>query len=131
MIELIIACMVLVTVMTFVTTLCFQINKIWKDIGHHRIAVAELSNQLESLTQLSVAEAEIELESLEPTAYCLRTLRSPQLSGKLSADSIGTRIELSINWDKPNPGQPVVLVGWIVEKQAIENVSESSAEAKP
>lgn len=111
--ELIVSAVLLMTVMSFVTTICLRINLVWKDINHHRVAVCELSNQLEELTLLSPPEAQAAIESLQPSAICARSLRKPELAGKLIEDEFGSRIVLQIDWDRRNPGKPVELVGWI------------------
>lgn len=128
MIELVISAMLLVTVMTFVTTLSYSINLVWKDIGHHRVAAGELSNQLESLTRLSHEEARKAVASLKPSEVCARTLLEPEIAGKLVDDNLGTRIELRINWNRRNPGKPVELVGWISQNRSVDAASKSEAD---
>ncbi len=130
MVEMVISSLLLLTVMTFVTTLYFRINLVWKNIGHHRVAVAELSNQLESLTRLSPNEAQVAIESLEPSEYCARTLQAPELSGELLDDVLGKRIVLSLDWNRQTPGKPVELAGWLqpVEWQPDDSNPESESE---
>lgn len=112
--ELIISAVLLITVMSFVTTICFRINLVWKDINHHRVAMGELSNQLEELTQLSPQEARTAVDSLKPTAICARSLQNPEITGEVVDDELGSRILLQLNWKRSNPGKAVELVGWIV-----------------
>jgi hypothetical protein len=129
MVELVISAMMLVTVMTFVTTLSYSINLVWKDIGHHRVAANELANQLESLTRLPKQDAQIAVSSLEPSELCRRTLKDPELSGQLVEDNLGTRVVLSINWNRRNPGKPVQLVGWVFQKNgSLETASNKEAD---
>ena len=124
-IELVVSAMLLMSVMTFVTTLCFRINMVWQDIGHHRVAVGELSNQLESLQRMTPAEAQEALGTLQPSALCRRTLRDPELEGELVKDDLGNRIVLQINWTRRNPGQPIELAAWLATD------SSSSREGQP
>ena len=112
-IELIVSAMLLLTVMTFMTTLCFRVNMVWKDIGYHRVAVGELSNQLEELQRMTVEEVENELANLQPSELCQMTLRDPRLTGRLVKDELGNRIDLKINWTRQNPGQPISLTAWL------------------
>ena len=112
-IELIVAAVLLMTVMTFVTTLMFRVNRVWSEIGQHRVAAMELSNQMEQLTRLTRAEATVAIKSLQPSILCHRTLREPKLVGETSDDELGIRIELQINWQRLPPGQPVALSGWL------------------
>ena len=112
-IELMISAVSLLTIMSVVSTLGVRINGVWKDIGHRRIAVCELSNQLDHLTRLSVDELEKELSSLEPSEHCARLLRNAKLQGTTESDALGTRILLSLNWDRRHAGTPVQLAAWI------------------
>ena len=124
-VELIISSILLITVISFVTTICFQINLVWKDIHHHRVAMGELSNQLEELTQLSRVSAEEAINDLQPSSVCVRSLRNPVLQGELTDDAFGTRIVLQINWDRRNPGKPIELVGWITSDQPDKDLGET------
>lgn len=113
LIELVLACAVMVTIMSLVTTLCFRISLIWKDVGQHRVAAAELSNQLERLTKLKLEELTTKLESLETSEYCQRTLRSPIISGELSETEVGVQVDLKLNWQRRHAGVPMEMTGWI------------------
>ena len=129
MVELVVATGLLVAVMCFVTSLCFRIDSVWKDIGYHRVAVNELSNQLELLTRLSPEEAREAIGSLAPTTVCARTLRDPTLSGEIIEDSLGVRVVLQIDWARKHPGKPVQLVGWLrpgVFQSGIESANVES-----
>lgn len=112
-IELLVVAGMLMAVMTFATTLCFRVNQIWQDVAHSRIALGELSNQLESLTRMPLAEVRRAAASLEPSAECARTLSRPVLECELAEDGdLGTRIVLRLNWDRRFRGKPVELTGW-------------------
>ncbi len=113
MIELVVAAVVMVVVMSLVTTLCFRISCVWQDTGHRRVAVAELSNQLDRLTQMSPQQVRDALGTLKPSELSKRTLRDLQLAGELFQSEIGHRIHLQLNWSRRHPGRPVELVGWI------------------
>jgi prepilin-type N-terminal cleavage/methylation domain-containing protein len=118
--EMLVAVAIMVGIMSFVTTFCFQINQLWKSVGHHRMASCELSNQLERLTLLSGDQIEAELKNLEPSEACQRTLKEAILTGEIIQDAIGDRIVLRINWKRNNPGSPVELSGWIVDGEEEE-----------
>ena len=113
MIELVVSAMLLVTVMTFVTTLAFRVGLIWKDTGHHRLAMNELSNQLEVLTSLNPDQIPDALKEVQPSPMVIGTLDQPELSGDWLDDELGRRIVLRLNWQRRNPGKPVTLVGWV------------------
>ena len=111
--ELVVAAVVMVMVMSLVTTLCYRISLVWQDIGHHRVAIAELSNQLDQLTRMTPEQAREALDSIAPSELSQRTLRNPELKGSISPSEIGHRIQLELNWNRRHPGQPVGLTGWI------------------
>ena len=120
--EILVTCVLMITVMGFITTNCVSANRVWKDIGQRRIAVCELSNHLDSITQLNVGQATEAIAALEPSSQCATVLRSPVLAGKLVTDNLGTRIELQLDWKRRFPGKPVILSGWLI------NTSPSSPE---
>ena len=47
--EVIVAAVLMMTIMGLVGTVCHRVNLIWFDVNHHRVAVSELSNQLEDI----------------------------------------------------------------------------------
>ncbi len=112
-VELLVAAITLLSVITFFTTCSFQIRLVWKDIRHQRIAMEELNNQLESITQLNENQASTALANLTPSTLCKNALRNPKLTGSLKRDLLGTRLTLQLNWDKRHPGKPLEVSGWI------------------
>lgn len=112
-IELVVSAILLISVMTFMTTLCFRINLVWKDIGHHRVAVGELANQLESLQRMTFQGARKAIDDLQPSEICQQSLQNPELTGRLLEDELGNRIVLQINWTRRHPGQPIELAAWM------------------
>ena len=123
--ELIVCVAVLLTVMTVSTSMFFQTQRIWQDIRHHRIAVSELSNQLDRLTRLTQQELEAELAKLRPSALCAEALRDPELTGVVNDDSVGTRITLKIKWKRRHGEKPITLCGWLNKNK------ESATEGQP
>ena len=116
MAELVASAAVLTLLMSMVTGMCYRISTIWKDVGHHRVALVELSNQLDRLTTMEVEQAREELESIAATSTCSRTLRDPKLKGELVETDLGTQVNLELNWTRVNPGTPVRFSGWIVKE---------------
>lgn len=119
-VELVMACAVLVTIMGIATSICFQVSQVWKDVRHHRVATAELSNQMEQLIRMSAAEAKQALTQLSPSALSRSTLLDPKLEGELVPSELGTQINLQLDWKRRQPGQPVKLSGWILDEEAKE-----------
>ena len=103
---------VMLVVVTTFSTLCFRIHNVWREVGYQRVAMMELSNQLEYLTQLDTNELASKLEALTPSEACRRTLNQPVISGHLEESKLGTRIVLELNWQRAVPSHPMRLVGW-------------------
>ena len=123
--ELIVSVAVLLTVMTITTSMLVNVNKIWKDIRSHRIAVCELGNQLERLTRMTKDEVESELEKLTASPICANSLREPDLTGTLAEDDLGYRVTLTIQYKNRFPGKQLSLSAWLNPSIANEESKES------
>lgn len=117
-IELIVSAVLLMTVMSFMTTLCVRIDRVWKDISQQRVAVAELSNQLERLTLLPVDKIVAAIDGLEPSENCAMILPHPVLRGEIADDNLGRRITLKIHWQRQPVEKSVELSGWLMRVPA-------------
>jgi len=113
MTEIIVSAVLLMTVMSFVGSICFRVNLIWSDVNHNRVAINELSNQLEVLTLLKPDQVAVAIESLEPSQACSGALKSPALTGEIIKDELGSRVILRLNWERPVESLPVELSGWV------------------
>ena len=112
--EVIVSTVLMMTIMGLVGTVCHRVNLIWFDVNHHRVAVSELSNQLEELTALTLDQAAVAVKTIEPSESCRRALASPELNGEIFEDRLGSRILLKINWARAHPAKPVEMSGWII-----------------
>lgn len=111
--ELIVAATLLVVVMSVVTPLTVRSNRLWQDSRHHRLAMDELSNQLERLVGLRASNLATAVEQLALAPHIQATLPSPVLSAETLTDESGTRVVLHLNWDQLGKSHPMTLVGWI------------------
>lgn len=110
-VELVVSAAVVLTVLTIVTSLCYQINRVWIDVRHHRVAMVELSSQMDRLTRLDADKVALELENLQVSEYALRTLPEATLDGAAVDSELGMQITLKLTW--PNHrGLPIELTGW-------------------
>ncbi len=114
MTELIVAATLLITALSLVVTLSFRTGKLWQDSRHYKLAVEELTNQLERLTILDEAELDAALDELAVSEKMQTMLPRPRLSGTKLADENGTRVVLNIQWDRVGKAKPLTLVGWLV-----------------
>jgi len=124
MAELLISLVLLTTVISVFTTMTVHIHHVWREISYRRIALAELNNQLEFLTQLPATDLANAVEQLEVSAECQSLLSEAKLTGTFEPDNLGTRVTLQINWKRKVEGLPLELIGWSLSK------TESSSSSK-
>ena len=118
--ELLISAIIMSVIMSLVTSLCFRASMVWKDISHHRVAMSELSNQLEQLTQLNSKDVQLQLEQLQPSSTAGQTLSEPRLSGELVESELGKQLNLKLTWKSRHSDQSVQLSGWIKDDESAE-----------
>jgi hypothetical protein len=112
--EVIVAFTLLSGVMAFAVPLVVAHGKLLKAQRNYRIALDELSNQLERASTLPAAEIPTAVENLSPSAHAAQRLPGAKLRGELSESQVGRRLTLEIIWDEPNRHTaPVRLTGWI------------------
>ena len=113
MIEVVVSAGGLMVVMSCMSALIVRIDSVWKDTGHHRVAMNELSNQIERLTLMSPNEVDAAVSELKPSLLASRTLSDARLSGSVVDDEWGRRVILQIDWRRKHPGQPMTLTAWL------------------
>lgn len=116
-IEFLVSFSVMATVMTFATTMTLNISRVWRDIEHQRLAVCELSNQLEEITRLRGESLVERVGQIEPSGFCKQGLDEPRISAKISSDSLGQRIDLELAWERRPAEKKVRLSGWSVSEE--------------
>lgn len=120
-IEFLVSFSIMATVMTFVTTMTLNINRVWRDIEHQRLAVCELSNQLEEITRLKGESLIERVGEIEPSDFCKQGLDEPRISAKITSDSLGQRIDLELAWKRRLAEKKVRLSGWSVKQEMTLN----------
>ena len=115
--EVLVSVVIICATATVVTSLLFKCGMVWRDVSQYRVAVHELSAQLEELTLMEADSVAERIEQLKPSAICSQRLPNAQLTGALVEDNLGVRIELSINWKRVVESKPVVLCGWLIEPE--------------
>lgn len=133
-IEFLVSFSVLVSTMTFITTMAVQVNRIWKEIELDRLAINELANHLDVLTQLRGQNLVTELEQRSPSQFCQNGLPDPKLLTTLTPVPIGHRIDLELKWKHNPEPRSVRLSGWVIDpktnpfKQALEETEKDTEE---
>ncbi len=119
MIEAVVSAAMLLVVMSFVTSLLFRVDLVWRDTCSHRAAINELNNHLDYLSMLPPDELPQAIDSLQPSESVARVLDSPTLSGDISTDKLGYRITLLLDWRRPMGGKPVQMVAWSCSEEQL------------
>jgi hypothetical protein len=113
-IELLVAFTLLTTAMSVSLQLVVRHGRILESARQYRLAIEELTNQLDRLTALSVSEVRESLPHLKPSEFTSGRLPGAELQGLLADADMGLRLTLSIVWDEPQRrSSPVQLAAWL------------------
>lgn len=122
--EFVVACTLLGSLMLFVGPSVVRIGRLQQAIRQDRIAMDELTNHLDRLTQLPLNELKQEVDTISPSEFAMSRLPDPKLSGTLQVSEEGYRLALEISWDRPGRSvAPLAIATWIypaAEDQSIE-----------
>jgi hypothetical protein len=113
--EVFVAFTLLTTVLAAVTPLVVRHGRLLSGYDDYRLALDELSNQLDRLTALPSTELSAAVSQLRPSGFTSARLPGAQLSGTLAPAEIGQRLTLQISWDEPQrrAAPPLCLAGWV------------------
>ncbi|MCA9182034.1 MAG: hypothetical protein KDA51_11295 [Planctomycetales bacterium] len=119
--ELMVAAGLLATAMGLVATCAVADQRLQRMQREHRLAVDELSNQLERLLALPPSEVDIGVQQLEPSDWITERLPEIQLTAQRHRDELGDRVELQLQWKRAGNPPPLVAVAWMnADEQTIE-----------
>lgn len=110
--ELVVASVLFIAATGFVATGAVSLQRVWRDGNHYRLAVDTLNNELEKLTLLGGDELAAASEKIEASPELERQLSNVEIQCELQELKHGTRIALSLNWDRQGDLKPIELVGW-------------------
>jgi hypothetical protein len=111
--EVVVAATLVVSMIGLVAPLTVRVGRVWQSTRQYRLAFNELANQMELLISLEVARCEDSLPTLKPSANVVQSLPGAKLEGEMIRDEDGTRLVLSLNWDRGSQSVPISLVGWL------------------
>ena len=121
LLECIVAASILSVAIGTVTMAVFRIGRIWTDTGHYRIALQEVSNHLESLTQLPPDQIQPAIDSLAISPAVGRSLVDAKLGGELVQDEFGDRVKLELSWGDGRSTRPSRMTAWLAESITEDN----------
>ena len=127
-IEFVVACSLLGTLMLFVVPSAIRIGRLQRVIRHDRIAMDEVTNQLDRLAQLPPSQIEKEVATLTPSEFAAAGLPNPTLTGTLQESEDGYRLALAISWNSPGRSvAPLTMATWIYPTSTTESLVEDPA----
>jgi hypothetical protein len=114
-IEVFVGLTLLTTVLSLSAPLIVRHGRMLIAHRHYRIALDELTNQLDRLTALPADEVAAAVGKLSPSEFASTRLPGVKLQSRLKSADIGQRVILTITWDEPERHKaPVSLAAWIV-----------------
>ena len=115
--EVLVAFTLLSSVLALSTPLIVKHGRLLTAQRDYRLALDELSNQLERLTALPDEDRSAALRQLAPSAFAAKRLPGAQLRGELDALDLGQCLTLRLSWDEPQrAAAPVVMTAWILPR---------------
>jgi hypothetical protein len=94
---------------------------------HYRLALDELSNQIERLTLLPDKEIQPALDRLQPSEFATAQLSTVKLHGHLHGADFGRRLVLTLTWGEAEQGGAAIsLAAWIAPASGESNQTTRS-----
>ena len=113
--ELIVACTLLGSMMLLVAPIAVRVGRCRQDQRHARVAMDELSNQLDRLTQLPADTLKQAITELQPSDFARNHLREAELQAELRPSENGQQLTLSLAWNRlgSRRAKPATLSTWV------------------
>lgn len=108
--EVVVSSVLLISSLGIVGTGAVGTQRMLRDGQNYRLAVDELSNQLELLTVLPERDLEEAIAALSLPEYVTSRLAGATIHSEVIAKDSGKWIRLSIDWDRPGDPDPIVMV---------------------
>jgi hypothetical protein len=113
-IELLVAMTLLISVISFATTMTIRNGRLLTATRHYRLGLDELSNQIERLAALPANELPLAIERLTPSPFATKYLANAELKAELQPTEVGQRLTLELSWKRSQPDTPpITLTAWI------------------
>ncbi len=124
-IEVIVACSLLGSLMLFIVPSAIRNGRLQRVIRQDRIAMDEVTNQLDRLARLPWNQIKPEVARLTPSEFALAGLPNPILSGTLRDSEEGYRLALEISWNSTGRNvAPLTMATWIYPLSTTKSLGE-------
>ena len=130
--ELIVAATLLVSVIGTAVPLAIGARRIQRDARHYQLAIEELSNQLDRLSSLDSATRDAALTALAPSEEISQVLGDATLAGQVVRDADGTRLVVTLDWQRPAGAVRLRLADWLdtMPEETAEKPSKQAEEVE-
>lgn len=118
--ECVVAFTLLSSALTFAAPLIVKQRRLVNSQREYRLALDEVTNQLERLMTLPSGEVEQAVSQLKLSEFAAMRLPEARLRGELKSVDVGQQVTVSLAWEQPTAA-PVKLSGWILaDRRAAE-----------
>jgi hypothetical protein len=125
MIELLVACTLVMAALSVWAPLVVRHDRMATGARHYRIAVDELSNQLERLAALPGDELAAAVEDIAVSEFAAARLPGAELTAHLEPADVGQRLTLALTWDEPQRREaPLTMTAWVFPAEPSDAPSE-------
>jgi len=115
--EVLVALTLLMSVMSFSLTLIVRHSRLLVAQRHYRIALDELSNQLDRLTALPGDKVPQAVNQLSLSSFATERLPAAKLTAELKPADIGQRVLLHLTWNESYE-ESASMAGWVLPSAA-------------
>ena len=127
-VEFVVACSVLGSLMMLVVPSAVRIGRAQQALRQERIAVDEVTNQMERLTELPLDQLKEEMDELTASETAISRLPNPELQGTLEENADGYRLVVEISWNSPGRRRaPLSMATWVYPSAAGDAPREDPA----
>jgi hypothetical protein len=114
-IEMLVAFTLLTTALSLSLPLIIRHGRLLESCRHYRLALDEISNQLDRLTALPTTDASSALAKLAPSKLIADKLPGAKLSGVLQPADLGERLTLHLSWlETPEHPTTLSMAAWFL-----------------
>lgn len=115
--ECVIAFTLLSSALGFAAPLVVKHRRLVNSQREYRLALDEVTNQIERLTALPSGGVEQAIEQLTLSTFAADRLPEAKLRGEIRSVEIGRQVTVSITWEQPTAA-PVTITGWVLPDRA-------------
>ena len=115
LLDLMVSFALLVALVSVTTPLVVRHGWLLKSHRNYRLALDELSNQMDRLVGVPADQLPGAVERLAPSEFVAERLSGTKLIGQIKPGRIGQRLTLELSWNEPGRRErPVTLAAWII-----------------